>query len=342
MKGTVLAILLVSVIAENASAQPDSKHPFWSLKARDENRWLLEKALTRKKYWSESHKKAVKLAKEGLWGIAVDEYEATVRSIILGFRKNSDPADTADIQQAHNAALGSPVLNSLRFDLAIAYSNRADELYSFGRTHEGDSLAELSVFFLEHVKVYAFDPWSAGVSFATIAAAFSRLGKHEQAVQYYRAALMLIEPLAHSTDPLQAVVSVRLGQEYLVINKEYESEPPLLRGTEFADSSAASSKENRSWCLQLAAEGRAFLGEACRRMDRGKEAESLYAESMRIALDSDQPLVLFNCRPLYDNFAHMLREQGNHVAADSVNLWCDRLQRRAELWIRDGTSQNRK
>lgn len=342
MKGAILAMLLVIVVAEDASSQFDRNHPFWSLKARDENRWLLEKALTRKKYWSDNHKRAVKAAKDGLWGIAVDEYEATVRSIILGFRNNSDPLDAADLQQAHKAALESPVLNSLRFDLAIAYTNRADELYSFGRTHEADSLAELSVFFLEHVKVYAFDPWSAGVSFATIAAAFSRLGKHEQAVQYYRAALMLIEPLARTADPLQAVVNVRLGQQYLVINREYEAEPPLLRGTEFADSSAAGSKESRSWCLQLAAEGRAFLGEACRRMNRGKEAESLYAESIRIALDSDQPLVLFNCRPLYDNFAHMLREQGDHVRADSVNLWCDRLQRRAELWIRDGGSQNRK
>lgn len=342
MSPILLAICLVMLAAGQLSAQLDRDHPFWAQKAREENRWLLEKALTRKKYWSENHKKAVKSAKEGLWGIAVDEYEATVRSIILGFRKNSDPADDADIQQAHGAALESPVLNSLRFDLAIAYSNRADELYSFGRTREGDSLANLSVFFLEHVKVYAFDPWSAGVSFATIAAAFSRLGKHEQAVGYYRAALMLIEPLARTTDPLQAVVNVRLGQEYLIINREYESEPPLLRGTEFADSSAAGSKENRSWCLQLSAEGRAFLGEACRRMERGKEAESLYAESIRIALDSDQPLVLFNCRPLYDNFAHMLREQGNHLGADSVNLWCDRLQRRAELWVRDGQGKNRK
>lgn len=342
MKSIIPALLLVLVVAEGASGQFDRSHPFWSFKARDENRWLLEKALSHKRYWSDSHKKAIKAAKDGLWGIAVDEYEATVRSIVLGFRRNSDPSDYADIEQAHGAALKSPVLNSLRFDLAIAYSNRADELYSFGRTHEGDSLAELSQFFLEHVGVYAFDSWSAGVSYATIAAAFSRLGKHEQAVRYYRAALMLIEPLAQTTDPLQAVVNVRLGQEYLIINREYESEPPLLRGTEFADSSAQSSKDNRQWCLQLAAEGRAFMGEACRRMNRGKEAESLYAESIRIALDSDQPLVLFSCRPLYDQFAHMLREKGNHVAADSVNLWCDRLQRRAELWIRDSQGQNRK
>lgn len=342
MRPTLLTICFVVFATGQLSAQLDRDHPFWAQKAREENRWLLEKVLTRKKYWSDNHKKAVKAAKEGLWGISVDEYETTVRSIILGFRKNSYPHDAADIQQAQIAALESPILNSLRFDLAIAYSNRANELYSFGRTHEGDSLAELSNFFLEHVKVYAFDSWSAGASFATIAAAFSRLGKHEQAVRYYRRALTLIEPSAQITDPLQAVVNVRLGQEYLIINREYDAEPPLLRGTEFADSTASRDKENRAWCRQLGAEGRAFLGEACRRMGRGREAESLYSESIHLALESNQPLVLFSCRPLYDNFAHMLRARGSHDQADSVNLWCDRLQRRAEQWIQDGLKESRR
>lgn len=329
---TSLFLSCLLLIAMSLAVGSDRDHPFWKYKARDENRWLLEKLLG-KKYWNDNHKRAVKAAREENWGMSLLEYEAAFRSVGLSLQDLNQPGDAGNVTRAEIALLEIPSLNSLRFELAIAYANRADELHSFGRSEEADSLAELAIFFLEHVKVYGIGPWEASASFARLASAFSRLGKHERAVNYYRSALILIEDKAQKSDPLQAVVNIRLGQEYLLLQKTYESEPPLLRGTEFADSATAADSKNRSWCNQLAAEGRAFLAESCRRMDRYAEAESLYAEAMQLALYAKDPMILPQCRPLFENYAKLLRAKGNYAEADSVNYRTDLIQRRAEAEV---------
>lgn len=317
----------------SAQAQYAPTHPFWKFKARDENRWLLEKILRQKKYWNEHHKKAVKAAEEELWGISLDEYEAAVRALGLSFRKTTDPVDSADIYQAQLAVLEAPELNSIRFELALAYANRADELYSFGRTQEADSLAKLAVYFLEHVHVYALGRRYCGISFSRLAAAFSQLGRHDDAIRYYRTALLYLEQDPYMADPLKAVVNVRLGQEYIIVDRIYDAEPPLLRGAEFADSAAAALPEIAGWCRQLSVEGRAYLAETCRKQDRIAEAESLFAEAMQMALRAEPPMMLHHCRPLFERYATLLRELGNGAEADSVNYRTDLLMQRAESEI---------
>lgn len=319
--------LIVSAFAP-AWAQSDRSHSSWKFTARNENRWLMETSLGAKEYHNEHHKKAVKAAKAGNWGVSLIEYEAAAQAISIRFEKSKDmSAAEFDLQSRR---IESQLLSPFRFELALAYANRAEELSSFGRTREADSLANLAVFFLEQVQVYAYGRRSAGASFASLASAFSRLGLHDRAILYYRNALLNIEDAAPMSDPLQAVVNVRLGQEYLITGKIYESEPPLLRGTEFADSASAAESSSQAWCRQLASEGRSYLGEACRQMQRLREAESLYAASIAMALVSAPPMILPQCRPQYENYAKLLRERGAVELADSVNYWTDLIQRRAE------------
>lgn len=330
MTRTLFAIVLALSGLTLAWPQSDRNHPFYTFRQRDENRWLLEKSISSKKYMNDHHKKAVKSAKAGNWGISLMEYEAAAREVNLRYEKPQGGTEGEVALRNLMNRLESELLSPFRFELALAYANRADELQSFGRSREADSLAELAVFCLERIEVYASDRLSAGTVFASLAAAFGRLGHYDRAILYYRNALIYIEGGVPMSDPLQAIVNVRLGQLYLLAGKLYESEPPLLRGTEFTDSAAAVKSSYQSWCRQLAAEGKAFLGETCRLMDRVREAESLYAESMSMALASTPPMILPQCRPLYENYAKILRGRGDIELADSVNYHTDLIQRRAE------------
>ena len=332
MKQSLTVTIAVLMVAIQAQGQADRDHPFWKFKARDEHRWLLEKAIKSTKYYNDHHKKAVKAAKEGNWGMSLLEYEEAARSIKYRVEESKNGSAVIGNLSGPAEAVESAYLSPFRFELALAYANRADELRSFGRSREADSLSQLAVFHLARVEVFAVSRMSAGATFASLASAYSRLGHHESAVRYYRSALLQIEGATDMTNPLQAVVNVRLGQEYLVMGQPYESEPPLLRGTEFADS-ASLIKSQAHWCQQLASEGRAYLGEACRQMQRPHEAESLFAVSMDMALRSDPPMIIPQCRPLYENYAALLRERGAIDSADSVNYRTDLIQRRSEREI---------
>jgi len=343
MKKLVLILVLV-LVASTAFAQASMPGREKMLEAEYELRSMIESIL-RPWYLNGHHKKAVKASNRGEWYKAVAEYEAAVREYGFSFRRSQDDSDTADVHQAQVAVLASPLLNSIRYELALCYANRAAELSDYGRTSEADSLLKLSLFFLENVHAYVRGGLVDGLSLVRLGSAFHNLGKLDRAIIYYRMALWNIEEEAPIWDPLRAAVNIRLGQAYLALDQIYEAEPPLLNGTESADSAVARCRKHgdaHHESATLATTGRVYLAEVYRRMDKQHEAESLYASALETAVASKEPMILSRCYPLFDNYSVLLRKMGRNAEADSVNYWTDLVRRRGERKIESLRDKNRK
>jgi len=327
-------ILVLLVIASPifAQTQPTLPSQLWGYLARYERRewqWMME-AMRKPRYLNKHHKSAIKAFERGDWATAVSEYEACVRTFGLSFRQTTSDSDLEDVQRAQLAVLNSPSLNTIRYELALSYSSRAAEYMGMGWSSEADSLIQLSIFFLEHVRVYAASPASAGLAFIRIGNLNRSLGRDEEAVRNFRGALWVTESDLPISDPLRATANLRLGETYLALGKYYEAEPPLLNGTESADSASATHPKIHDWCYGLAVEGRLLLAEDCRLLGRESEAESLYSEALAMAMAPEQPGIHPRQLAVLENYSQMLRASGRGLDADTVNYRTDVLRRRWE------------
>jgi hypothetical protein len=333
-----LPILLILLATTSSQAQrpSDDRAQLRSYTAhyydQFEQQWVTESAfrsLLRPRFLNEYHKRAVKAFEQGDWANAVVQYEACVRAFGLSLRQSQSDADTMDLRRAQMTILKSPALSGVRFDLALAYANRADELLDMGRSQEADSLLKLSTFFVEYVKIPWFGP-SSTLSFIRLADLNSRLGRSAAAAQGYRAALWAAESGLPPSDPLRAAAGLRLGGAYMGSGDYEGAESALLKGTECADSAAAANQEWRGWCFGMSVEGRLMLAEDYRQLERQQEAESLYAEAMGMALGPQVPVISPGSLSVFENWSRMLRARGDQAEADSVNYHTDYLRRRWE------------
>ena len=337
-----LFVIAFVLVGSSASAQtPANLTPSLSqLNQRYESyelRWMMESYL-RPKYLNGHHKKAVKAFTRGNWAEAVTEYEACVREFGLSLRATHSDSNLADVRQAQLKILNSLYLNTIRFELALSYASRAEEMANMGWSDEADSLMTLSAFFLEHVRVVATGPQSAGLAFIRLGDLNLKLGRREEAVRSYHGALWVMEDALPKTDPLRATAAIRLGMAYLSLGDYDNAESPLLRGTECADSAAFAHKKLHTWCYGLSVEGRLMLAEDCRQLGREQEAESLFAEAMDMAMGPEEPIIPLGSLGAFENYARMLRSKGDQAEADSVNYNTDSLRRR---WEHDQASKKR-